>query len=167
MPTSIPAIGEGPVLPPADSELLQKLSRILDQHAEPAVLLGPDGEQVGLPLEVYQALVQVVEAMREGKAITVAPLSQQLTTQEAADLLGVSRPTLIKLLESHEIPYDRPTGSRHRRLRLGDVLNYRDHRRFDRRRRLAEVTRQAAEDGLYETTAADYSESAGLAPSRH
>lgn len=147
-----------PILPPTDLEPLLELSKFLEQHTQPAALLGPDGEQVPLPMAIYQVLVDVVRDMREGKAVTIAPLSLRLTTQEAADLLGISRPTLVKLLNEHEIPYEQPSSGRHRRLRLRDVLEYRDRRRVERRSRLAEMTRQAAEDGLYEASASDYQE---------
>jgi excisionase family DNA binding protein len=65
-------------------------------------------DHVQLPQEVYQVLVEVVEAMREGKAITSVPRTQRLTTQEAADFLGISRPTLVKFLEDGKIPYEQP-----------------------------------------------------------
>lgn len=142
------------VLPPSDMAAMLRLATFLKQHSQPAGLIGPDGQQVPLPLEVFEVLVQVVEAMQAGKAITVAPLEQRLTTQQAADLLGISRPTLIKLLEENEIPYEQP--GRHRRVRLSDVLAYRQRRRQERRARLADMTRQAVEDGLYEVSAEDY-----------
>lgn len=142
------------VLPPSDMAAMLRLATFLKQHSQPAGLIGPDGQQVPLPLEVFEVLVQVVEALQAGKAITVAPLEQRLTTQQAADLLGVSRPTLIKLLEENEIPYEQP--GRHRRVRLSDVLAYRQRRRQERRARLADVTRQSVEDGLYEVSAEDY-----------
>lgn len=147
---------EQTVLPPSDMAQMMELAAFLRQHSEPAALVGPDGEQVPLPLEVYTALVQVVAAMRAGKAITIAPLEQRLTTQQAADLLGVSRPTLVKLLGEHEIPYEQP--GRHRRVRLSDVLAYRDRRNQERRARLADMTRQATEDGLYDAAAETYTE---------
>jgi excisionase family DNA binding protein len=147
---------ERTVLPPTDMAEMMRLATFLRQHTEPAGLVGPDGEQVPLPVEVYEVLVRVVEAMKAGKAITVAPLEQRLTTQQAADLLGISRPTLIKLLEENEIPYEKP--GRHRRIRLSDVLAYRDRRRQERRARLADITRQAVEDGLYNARAEDYTD---------
>ena len=64
------------VLPPQDLEPMLDLSRFLDKVTEPAALLGPDGQTVALPLEAYRVLVDVVHAMREGKAITVAPIDQ-------------------------------------------------------------------------------------------
>ncbi|GAB4586820.1 helix-turn-helix domain-containing protein [Nocardia sp. IFM 10818] len=92
------------------------------------LLVGADEhDQVEVPESVHRVLVQVVAALREGKAVTVALHSLTLTTQQAADLLGVSRPTVVRLIESGEIPAER-VGSR-RRLRLTDVLAYREQRR--------------------------------------
>jgi excisionase family DNA binding protein len=86
-----------------------------------------EGEQVELPQTVYQVLVQVVAALAAGKAVTVSPTEPQLTTQQAADLLGVSRPTVVRLIESGELVAER-IGNR-RRLLLGEVLAYRERRR--------------------------------------
>jgi len=91
-------------------------------------LSGADpGEPVEIPAEVHQLLHHVVEAMRQGLAVTVVPRTMVLTTQQAADLLGVSRPTLIKLLGDEQIPYER-IGT-HRRIQLVDLLTYREQRR--------------------------------------
>ncbi|WP_433757619.1 helix-turn-helix domain-containing protein [Nocardia sp. CA-135398] len=92
------------------------------------LLVGADEhDQVEVPYSVHRVLVQVVAALREGKAVTVAPQSMSMTTQQAADLLGVSRPTVVRLIDANEIPSER-TGSR-RRVLLADVLAYRDERR--------------------------------------
>jgi excisionase family DNA binding protein len=85
------------------------------------------GDRIELPAEIYRALRHVVEALQQGLAVTVAPLTQTLTTQQAADLLGVSRPTLVKLLDEGRIPFER-AGS-HRRILLRDLLTYREQRR--------------------------------------
>jgi len=105
---------------------------------------------------VYQVLVDVIHAMTAGHALTVAPTSTRLTTQEAADLLGVSRPTLVKLLESGHIPYKQP--GRHRRVRLIDLLAYRDAARRDRTSALDDLTREAVAARAYEDTAEDFRE---------
>jgi hypothetical protein len=70
------------------------------ERPEPRYFLaGADpGDRTELPGELYRVLRHVVEALQQGLAVTVAPLTQTLTTQQAAELLGVSRPTLIKLL---------------------------------------------------------------------
>lgn len=84
-------------------------------------------DPVELPAEVYQVLRHVVDAMQKGLSVTISPTSQTLTTQQAADLLGISRPTLIKALDGGKLPYTR-SGS-HRRIALTDVLDYREKRR--------------------------------------
>lgn len=144
----------GVAFPPRDLNALLDLGRFLEQHTEPGLLLGPDGEQVPLPEEVYNLLTDVVEAMREGKVITLVPHTQRLTSQEAADFLGVSRPTLVKILEEGKIPFEQP--GRHRRVLFSDVLAYRDRLREERRAALTEMTQEASEAGLYSRTADDY-----------
>ncbi|WP_210768256.1 helix-turn-helix domain-containing protein [Cellulomonas humilata] len=140
-------------LPPLDHDSVAVVGRLLS-HVPSARLVGPDGESVALPSEVHDVLIEVVAAMEAGQAITVAPVSQVLTTSQAAELLGVSRPTLVKMLDQHLIPYDRP--NRHRRLRLADVLAFRQDRSSQRRATLAEMTRQAVADGAYAESADDY-----------
>ncbi len=146
----------GTVLPPEDLRGLLDLSRFLAQHTEPAVLVGPDGEQIPLPIEVYSVLVQVVEAMGAERAVTIAPVNQQLTTQEAADLLGVSRPTVIKLIESGKLACEKPTGSRHRRLLLTDVLGYQTRLAAERAGALDRLVEDAEEAGLYDVSYEDF-----------
>jgi excisionase family DNA binding protein len=85
-------------------------------------------EQVEIPASVYRLLLQVLQAMDAGKAVTVAPHSKLLTTQQAADLLGVSRPTVVKLIESGDLPAETP-GTRRRMVKLDDLLTYRAKRR--------------------------------------
>ena len=80
----------------------------------------------------------------------------RLTTQEAADLLGVSRPTLVKLLESGAIPFECP--GRHRRVRLEDLLRYQKRQAEARRTGLKRLTQEAQETGLYDIGAEEYDE---------
>lgn len=162
--TSTTAKRSSVVDPPVDLDAMLDLSRFLEAHNAPAALLGPDGEQVPLPLEIYDVLRQVVNAMQHGASVSVEPIDRQLTTQEAASLLGISRNTLVRLLDEHELPFDRLGDARHRRLRLHDVLAYRDRKRADRASRLDEMTRQAYEDGLYDVDADAYA--AALAAAR-
>lgn len=142
---------ERTVLPPTES--LDALARMLSRPgAEPtATLSGPNGERLVLPPEVFEVLRDVVEAMAHGQAVTISPVHQRLTTQEAADLLGVSRPTLVKLLELGEIPFEQP--GRHRRVRLADVLAYRERASAERRAALDRMVEIADEADMYERTA--------------
>jgi excisionase family DNA binding protein len=136
--------------------MLTPLHDTLASSDGPAALVGPDGRRVEIPTQVHDALIQVVDALRQGCAVTVAAVSTRLTTSQAAELLGVSRPTLVRLLEDGAIPYDQPR--RHRTLRLDDVLAFKERRQHDQRMRLAEMTRQAVADGLYQDTAEDYAD---------
>ncbi|WP_174189140.1 helix-turn-helix domain-containing protein [Nocardia barduliensis] len=122
---------------PEHPQELPSLLNFLSSHAisqgpRPLVryaLVGAsERDRIELPPEVHEALVQVVTAMQAGKAVTVAPRSMTLTSQQAADLLGISRPTVIKLIERGELPAER-IGSRHR-LRLHDVLEYQQARKL-------------------------------------
>ena len=133
---------------------LLDLARFLELHTEPALLLGPDGEQVPLPEEIYRILVSVVEGLREGKVITVVPQTQRLTSQEAADFLGVSRPTLVKILEQGKIPYDQP--GRHRRILFSDLLRYVAQRREQGTAALDRTTEEASQAGIYGGRPEDY-----------
>ena len=142
------------VFPPENLDQLLDLARFVEGHSEPGLLLGPDGEQVALPAEVYRVLRQVVEVMRQGQATLVAPQGLLLTTQEAADFLGVSRPTLVKLLEDGAIPFDKP--NRHRRVRLQDMIDFQHRRRAERRAALDRLTEEAGELGLYDGSPSDY-----------
>jgi excisionase family DNA binding protein len=142
---------ERTVLPPAEplDALVALLAR---EDAEPSTTLeGPNGERLVLPPEVFEVLRDVVDAMARGQAVTIAPVHQRLTTQEAADLLGVSRPTLVKLLEAGKIPFEQP--GRHRRVRLADVIAYRERASLERRGALDRMVEIADEADMYERTA--------------
>lgn len=102
--------------------------------------------------EVFEVLRDVVEAMAKGQAVAIAPVHRRLTTQEAANLLGMSRPTFVKLLEAGEIPFEQP--GRHRRVRLVDVLAYQERLSIRRRESLDRMIDIAESSGMYEITTA-------------
>ncbi|WP_433575837.1 excisionase family DNA-binding protein [Nocardia brasiliensis] len=136
---------------PEHLDQLAEVRRFMDSAVASTgatVLRSAEGAVVTLPAEVFEGLRLVALALSEGKAVTVAPLHTTLTTQEAAELLGMSRPTLVKLLDAGEIPFTRP--GRHRRVRLTDVLAFREYRRAERTAGLSELTRISEDLGLYD-----------------
>ncbi|MFE1593754.1 excisionase family DNA-binding protein [Nocardia sp. NPDC058705] len=141
---------------PEHLDQLVEVRRFLDATVgvdEATILRSAAGEVVALPAEVFEGLRLVAIALSEGKAVTVAPLHTTLTTQEAAELLGMSRPTFVKLLDAGSIPFTRP--GRHRRVRLADVLAFRELRRAERAAGLSELTRISEDLDLYDDTPAE------------
>lgn len=127
----------------ADLRLLRTRLDELDAAQAPAALVGPDGERVSLPASAFAALRAVVDGMARGETLTLIPQGTELTTQQAADLLHLSRPYLVRLLDAGEIPHHR-VGT-HRRVRVEDVLAYRERRDGRRRDALRELTRLSEE----------------------
>lgn len=143
---------ERTVLPPNDLSELARLARAMtDGGAARARLIGPDGSVIDLPEELHEVLRDVAATLSQGLAISIAPHNTMLTTQEAADLLAVSRPTLVKLLEEGEIPFS--IRGRHRRVLLRDVLDYQERTRREREQVLDRMAAEAEEMDLYDTTA--------------
>lgn len=110
--------------------------------------LSDGAASVPLPPEVADLLRRAVAALESGVAVSLNIHRRLLTTWEAADLLGVSRPTLVKLLDAGEIPYSKP-GS-HRRIRLEDVLEFRRRRAVESRSALDRLSALSEELGLYD-----------------
>ncbi len=111
-------------------------------------LVGADGTALDLPEPVFQLLRQVVHILAQGDSVSIVPVHKELTTQQAADLLNVSRPYLITLLEKGEIEFSR-TG-KHRRIQFGNVMTYKRKRDAERREELAELTRMSEQFGSYD-----------------
>lgn len=110
-------------------------------------LISADGtEQIELPVGVASILKDLLQTVAEGHGITLIPRHAELTTMQAADVLNVSRPYLIKLLESGEIAYR--TVGRHRRVRMEDVMNYKEAIDLRREAVLDELVAEAQELGM-------------------
>ncbi len=140
------------VLPDAEESALARasageLSRLLAERSGVArARVQLDGHELILPRSALSLLRDLLTELAAGNAVTVVPTHAQLTTQEAANLLGVSRPHLIKLLESGELEYHMV--GKHRRISFPDLTAYKQVRDSRSRDALDELTREAQELGL-------------------
>jgi excisionase family DNA binding protein len=121
-------------------------SLLMSNQGQPHRLVGSNGASVELPDSVLALLQQIVRELRQGHVVSLVSLDRELTTQQAADLLNVSRPYLIKLLEEGRISYIK-TGT-HRRISLPALMEYKAQRDEERRRGLALLTQMSQEMGL-------------------
>ena len=113
------------------------------------VAIGSESEPLRLPREALVLLYDILSAMAKGRAVSVVPLAAELTTQAAAEMLGCSRPHLVKLLEAGEMAHTKV--GRHRRVRYEDVVAYAKRQRRERSALLSEMMADDEAAGLYDT----------------
>ena len=130
-----------------EKESIDQLEQILSRESGQPKLIGSNGEEILIPESVYSILRQVVHAMASGQAISLTPHNCELTPQEAADILNVSRPFLVKLLDQGEIPHIKV--GKHRRVLLQDVITYKQQRQVKRRQGMKELSQFLQEEGFY------------------
>lgn len=128
-----------------DPEMFRCLEQMLRKRQ--ARLIGPEDQIIEIPAKMHDAMVQFAHLLATNNAVMVTPISKNLTTQEAAIYLGVSRPTVVKLLDDGAIPYTRP--GKHRRIRFEDLKAYRERQHAERMLILDELTQEAEEMGGY------------------
>ena len=131
-----------------DTEKIQQLEQLLDAEKSLPKLVGSNGKEVTLPQPVFDILCDAVEAMIDGEEFTITPLSKNMTTAEAADLLNVSRDYFIELLDKGKIPYEM-VGTQ-KMIICRDVLAYKIGKKKQQREDLQELTSFLQEEGFYD-----------------
>jgi excisionase family DNA binding protein len=140
----------GPVLAPeTDTPEIRELAEVVQQdtHALSEVV-GPRGQRLHLPDSVRQLLGALIVELAKGNAVSIVSRGREITTQEAADLLNVSRPYLVKLVDAGQLPCRR-VGNR-RRVPLEAVLAYRARELQRQEALLSNLTQEAQEMGFYD-----------------
>lgn len=136
-------------LTPGDLDaLVQGLNEAPTRTGQVPRLIGSNGASIELPDSIRALLVSVVDLLKRGDGVSIIPLHAELTTVQAAAVLNVSRPHLVKQLEAGALPHHM-IGT-HRRLRLLDVLAYRDHLDAQATISLDAMSAEAEEVGLYQ-----------------
>lgn len=148
-----PRPGTASILPSeADAALAKETSRVFaarlrgDRAVRLRIVGDGSSQTVKLPAAAARLLVRMLDEMARGNAVTVIPVHAELTTQEAADTLDISRPSLIQLLEEGKIEYRR-VGS-HRRVRFDALMKHKRQADAARRATLAELAAYDQELGI-------------------
>ena len=136
----------------SDARLAKETSRLLAPRVRSSAplsfrVLGASKEEtLQIPAPAVKMLLRILEEMARGNAVTLIPVHSELTTQEAADILNISRPFLIQLLDEGKIVY-RKVGT-HRRVRLEALMSYKRAADAERRAALAELAAHDQEIGI-------------------
>jgi len=130
-----------------ETQAVKRLYRLL-VHEGTAALVGPDNSRIDLPPTVYEVLVAIVQEMQEGRSVALMPVMEELSTQAAADMLGVSRQFLVNELESGKLPFHR-TGT-HRKVYFRDLAEYKRRRDQNRKKAILRMAQESVDLGVYD-----------------
>lgn len=106
-------------------------------------------DKIKIPLQALKLLGDVLKAMSQGKPISIVPIATEVTTQKAAEILGCSRPHLVKLLDDGKIEYTKV--GKHRRIKLEDVINYKQQMKQLQKKHIIDIMNSDEEAGLYDS----------------
>ncbi len=107
------------------------------------------GKRIRIPVSVLKLLVQILKEISQGNPVTVVPEATEITTQAASEVLGCSRPHVVRLLEEGKIPYTKV--GKHRRIRYDDLMSFKKKMKVSQKKKLQDLMKLDEESGLYDT----------------
>ena len=127
------------------------LASIIDQlkSNNPEIEIEETHDRIKIPLSALKLLGDILKAMSNGKPFSLVPIATEVTTQKAAEILGCSRPHLVKLLENGEIEYTKV--GKHRRVRFEEVMKYRRKMKKNQKQNIIDIMKSDEELGLYDS----------------
>jgi excisionase family DNA binding protein len=132
-------------------ESYNALAEVLERlHKDnPEIKIEETNDKIRIPVKALKLLAKILKVTSQGKPISIIPIATEMTTQAAADLLGCSRPHLVKLLEEGEIEYTKI--GKHRRVKFEDVVAYKKKMKAKQQELLIKIMNADEESGLYDT----------------
>ena len=132
-------------------ESYDALASSLDQLRSefPEIEIEETEEKIRIPVSALKLLARILKEISQGNPISIVPIATEITTQAAAELLGCSRPHVVKLLEEGKIPFTKV--GKHRRIRYEDLAAYKKEMKSIQRRRIQELMELDEDSGLYDT----------------
>ncbi len=127
--------------------LANVLSELKDSN--PEIEIEETREKIRIPLNALKLLAQILKQTSNGRPFSIVPIATELTTQATAELLGCSRPHVIKILESGEMKFTKV--GKHRRIRYEDVVNYKNKMKAQQENLINEIISSDEEAGLYDS----------------
>ncbi|HEY9170439.1 MAG TPA: excisionase family DNA-binding protein [Lutibacter sp.] len=119
------------------------------KEAETEIEIEETHDKIVIPSRALQLLGDILKAMSEGKPISIVPIATEVTTQKAAEILGCSRPHLVKLLEEGVIDFVKV--GKHRRIMFEDVVKFKQKMKEEQKKHIIDIMNQDEELGLYDS----------------
>jgi excisionase family DNA binding protein len=127
--------------------LSSSLNEIKDEY--PEVEIEETREKIRIPLSALRLLVKILKETSQGRSVSIVPVATEVTTQAAAELLGCSRPHVIKLLEAGKIKYTKV--GKHRRIKYEDIVSYKNEMKAEQEQLIKEIMDTDEKSGLYDS----------------
>jgi excisionase family DNA binding protein len=132
-------------------ESYHTLAASLDQLRTefPEIEIEETEEKIRIPISALKFLARILKEISQGNPVSIVPIATEITTQAAAELLGCSRPHIVKLLESGKIPFNKV--GKHRRIRYEDLVAYKKEMKALQRQKIQELMELDEDTGLYDS----------------
>ncbi|MCG9900863.1 MAG: helix-turn-helix domain-containing protein [Hydrotalea sp.] len=132
-------------------ESYDALASVIEQlnSEQPEIEIEETSQKIKIPLSALKLLGDILKAMGQGKLISLVPIATEVTTQAAAEILGCSRPHLVKLLEDGKITFTKV--GKHRRIKFDDIMQYRKQMKEQLKQNIIDIMNLDEETGLYDS----------------
>jgi excisionase family DNA binding protein len=144
-----PSKSEQKVATTSYTALLSVIQQISSGKAEIEIEIEETKEKIVLPTRALKLLGDILKSMSQGNPISIVPIATEVTTQKAAEILGCSRPHLVKLLEDGKIAFTKV--GKHRRINFSDIIKFRKQMKDDQKKHIIDIMNFDEEIGLYDS----------------